>query len=69
MDNEKIYKAFPITSVCRADLQERFTQEQIDSLDDADMEHIASKMADAYCDEAFWIDLKIITENVLKYKD
>lgn len=69
MDNDKLYKAFPITSVCRADMLERFTQEQIDTLDDADMEYIASKMADAYCDQNFWEDLKILTIHVLGQKN
>lgn len=57
-------KAFAITSVCRADLDSI----GIDSIkfDDADMEHIASRMADAYCDNGFWIDLPIIAESIMQ---
>lgn len=68
MTTEKLYKAFPITSVSRADLQENYTPEQIDSLDDSDMERIASKMADAYLDQVYWVDLEIITDDVLADK-
>lgn len=68
MDNDRMFKSFPITSVCRADLQDHYTQEQIDSLDDDDMREIAEKMAEAYTENVFWIDLEIIAENVLKTK-
>ena len=60
---------YPITSVCKADLLHAgFTKKQINSLDDADMAQIASKMADAYCDNGFWIDLPIIVEYILENK-
>lgn len=68
MDNDKLYKSFPITSVCRADLQDHYTQEQIDSLDDDDMREIAEKMQEAYTENVFWIDLEIIVENILSDK-
>ena len=56
-------KAFQITSVCRADLE----QAGFDStkFDDGDMEYLASKMADAYM-ENFWTDLEIIGDNIYK---
>lgn len=55
------YKEFPITSITRVDLQEAgFTDEQIQTLTDADMEAIASKMEDMYCDGAYWEDLRIV---------
>lgn len=56
-------KPFSITSVCRADLDSI----GIDStkFDDADMAQLASKMADAYCDNGFWIDLPIIAEHII----
>lgn len=61
---------FPITSICRADLMiAGFTEKQANSIDDATMEHIASKMADAYCDNGFWIDLPIITAHVTGLKE
>lgn len=59
---------FPITSICREDLQRKFTKKQIKSLTNSDMEHIASKMADAYLNNGFWIDMPIIVENVLEQK-
>ena len=65
MDKDKM---FCITSVCRADLEEHFAQKQIESLTDEDMERIASKMGDAYVENSFWIDLDIITNDVLDNK-
>ncbi len=60
MDNEKEY--FNITSVHRNDL-EGIGFDTVD-VDDDTMRHLASKMADAYCDQVFWIDLEIIAEAV-----
>jgi hypothetical protein len=45
-----------------------FNKTDILKLTESDMEHIASKMADAYCDNGFWIDLEIIVDNVLNKK-
>ena len=60
---------YEITSVSKDDLEQAgFSEEQIALLDDSDMERIASKMADAYCDNCYWIDLPIITEYVLESK-
>ena len=51
---------FPITSVSRADLSGRgFNTARVS---DATMTRLASKMADAYCEQGFWIDLDIIAE-------
>jgi len=61
-------KDFDITSICKEDLKEHFSDKQINSLDDSDMRRIASKMADAYLENGFWQDLQIITEYVLKDK-
>jgi hypothetical protein len=58
-------KPFPITSVCRADLQDKFTAQQIARLDDGQMHYLAGKMADAYCDLMFWQDLEIIVWHIL----
>jgi len=56
-------KEFPITSICREDLQEcGFTNEQIASLTDEDMQAIADKMADLYFDQGFWDHLKFVTD-------
>jgi hypothetical protein len=68
VDRETLFKPFPITSVCRADLQAFFSKDHIAHLDDDDMAEIAGKMADAYCDQGFWIDLEIIAQSVLEDK-
>lgn len=57
---EKYYKDFSITSVCRADLEEAGFD--VTNVDDDDMKELASKMANAYCDMIFWADLKILAE-------
>lgn len=51
---------FPITSVSREDLES--IDYDASKVDDADMRQLASKMADAYCDSGFWIDLPIIAD-------
>lgn len=53
---------FIITKVFRDDLK----QEGFDSsnVDDATMELLAEKMADAYCEKSFWVDLRIIAEEL-----
>ena len=59
---ERLYRSYPITSVCRQDLEDAGFDTT--NVDDRDMEHLASKMADAYCDDGFWIDLPIIAEHL-----
>jgi hypothetical protein len=61
-------RPFPITSGCRLDLFDTLTPEDIGRLDDADMRALAEKMAEAYTDTVFWIDLKIIAEGLLSGK-
>ena len=57
---EEPKKDFEITSVCRQDLEEAgFDTSKVD---DDKMERLASKMADAYCDNGFWTALEIIAE-------
>ena len=56
------YKDFPITSVCRADLEQAGFD--ITKIDDSTMSELASKMANAYCDMGFWEDLEILAENL-----
>jgi hypothetical protein len=58
--NNKPKEFFNITSVSREDLEG--IGYDTSNVDDATMEHLASKMADAYCDNGFWIDLPIIAE-------
>lgn len=58
----KEQKYFPITSVCRADLEGvGFNTKDVD---DSTMIELASKMADAYCDQDFWIDLEILADDL-----
>lgn len=60
-------KEFKITSVCRGDIdQKKYPKQFIASLSDSDMERIASKMADAYCDCCFWIALNYQLENLME---
>ena len=59
------YKPFEITSVYRADLQDKFSEKEIAKFDDTKMAYMARKMADAYCENVFWIDLEIITQYIL----
>lgn len=61
-------KPYNITSVCRADLQQILTSEEIARLDDGDMEYIARKMADAFCDTVFWEALEVLAEDVIEGK-
>ncbi len=57
---EKPLEHFEITSVARQDLEEAgFDTSKVD---DDTMKHLASKMADSYCDNGFWIALEIIAE-------
>lgn len=59
---------FPITSVCRADLESAGFDTK--NVDDGTMLELASKMANAYCEDGFWIDLDILAEDlgIKKYK-
>ena len=58
---------FPITSVCKDDILHIFrddvqAQEEIKKMDDGDMDTLASKLADDYCDQLYWDSLKTIVE-------
>jgi hypothetical protein len=53
---------FPITSVHRDDLEG--LGYDVTSVDDATMVRLADKMADAYVESAFWIDLPIIADHL-----
>ena len=60
---------FPITSVCKDDIFHVFgddneAKEAITKMDDGDMETLASKLADDYCDQLYWDSLKVIVEMV-----
>lgn len=53
---------FPITSVHRADLEG--LGYNVSKVEDGTMTRLASKMADAYCENVFWIDLPIIADHL-----
>lgn len=53
---------FPITSVHRDDLRE--LGYDASRVDDATMTRLAGKLADAYCENVFWIDLPIIADHL-----
>jgi hypothetical protein len=63
-------ESFVITRVSRPDLIDAgFTEEQIAKIPDSEMEHLASKMANAYVENTFWIDLEILANDLLaEYK-
>lgn len=52
---------FPITSVSRADL--KALGFDTSNVSDDTMEHLASKLADDYCEQLFWISLRVLAED------
>lgn len=55
-------ESFEITSVSRADLQAKGYDTS--KITDAQMERLASKMADDYVEQMFWISMDIIAEHL-----
>ena len=53
---------FPITSVAREDLESRGFDAS--NVTDEQMAEIADHMQDAYCDDAFWVELDVIAEDM-----
>jgi len=60
-------KYYPITSLCKEDImqmlddREELTEERkkfIEELNDTEMEWIASKLADGFCNCCYWLHLK-----------
>jgi hypothetical protein len=54
---------YEVTSVSKSDLEMIYKAEDVAKLTDEDMERLASKLANAYCDNGFWIDLEIIASD------
>jgi len=52
------YEDFPITSVCRADLES--IGFDTTTVDDATMKELAERLAHDYCEQLFWRSLEII---------
>lgn len=63
---ERMGKEFKITSVTREDLEDRGFDTS--NITDAQMERLASKMADDYIEQMFWISLDIIAEDVMGFE-
>jgi hypothetical protein len=71
-----IDKPFQITSVCKRDILSliedekglSFTEKDVLKLTEADMERIASKLADDYCEQLYWQSLETIVEYYLEQK-
>lgn len=61
-------KSFEISSVCREDLTEYFTAEQIAKIDDNDMAWLARKMGNNFCDCCYWEALRLGVEHILENK-
>ena len=61
-------KGFKITSVARADLLDIMTEKEALKITDAQMEKLASDMANAYVENSFWIDLPILINHILNNK-
>ena len=62
------YKPFLVTSVCRADLEECFSPDEVAQFDDNDMKRLADTMGDWYLDESYWHDLETIGRLILAEK-
>jgi hypothetical protein len=53
---------FPITSVAREDLESQGFDTS--NVTDEQMAAIADHMADAYCVDAFWVELEVIADDM-----
>jgi hypothetical protein len=53
---------FPITSVARDDLAS--TGFETSTVTDEQMAEIADHMQEAYCDDAFWVELDVIANDI-----
>jgi hypothetical protein len=56
------YADFPITSVCRADLDS--IGFDTGAVDDTTMRELAEKLAEDYCGQLFWSSLEILAEHL-----
>ena len=62
-DVSSVEDSFEITSISREDLKEKGFD--VSNVSDATMRKLASKMADDYCEQLFWISMEIIAEEGL----
>jgi hypothetical protein len=62
MQQHGFHGGFPITSVARGDLESQgFDASHVT---DDQMAEIADHMQDAYCDDAFWVELDVIADDM-----
>ena len=65
-DDERLSQEFPITSITRGDLiTAGLPKHMVKALTDEQMQRIAAKMADYYCDGEFWEHARTATEYVV----
>ena len=62
MQQHGFHGGFPITSVAREDLESQGFDTS--NVTDDQMAEIADHMQDAYCDDAFWVELEVIAEDM-----
>ena len=62
MQQHGFHGGFPITSVAREDLESQGFDAS--NVTDEQMAEIADKMQDAYCDDAFWVELETIADDL-----
>ena len=60
---------YEITAICKDDLGRSFENnkealKRIDAMDEAEMTHLASKLADAYLNQGFWEDLRFFLRSI-----
>ena len=63
LEGRKAEEFFNITSMSKDDLRKEFSDDKealnkIDELGEGEMEYLASKMDDSYCECCFWISLR-----------
>lgn len=62
-------KFYEITSICKDDLiASGFDKKDIDELDDSQMTRLASKMANTYLENSYWIDLDILVTDLFGFR-
>ena len=67
MQQHGFHGGFPITSVAREDLESQGFDAS--NVTDDQMAEIADHMQDAYCDDAFWVELDVIADDMgIPYK-
>jgi hypothetical protein len=62
MQQHGFHGGFPITSVARGDLESQGFDAS--NVTDDQMAEIADHMQDAYCDDAFWVELDVIADDM-----